>query len=228
MTTLTSRETNDFDRFDRIYKEYAARMVVFARRFVSDEFAEDIVQDVFVRIWQQERFLMPTSELRSYLYRSVLNGCRNAIRHEMVADRFARNSLAELRLGEVEYELRVLDEPRDERTERLLRSIEELPDRCREVFRLSWYDELRSDEIAARLGISRRTVDAQLYKALRFLRERMRVLLLSALASPFSARFDEFFVAGVGNSAARSVLWVKTATDEGTLPRAGIRSCRLS
>lgn len=77
MTTLTSRETNDFDRFDRIYKEYAARMVVFARRFVSDEFAEDIVQDVFVRIWQQERFLMPTSELRSYLYRSVLNGCRN-------------------------------------------------------------------------------------------------------------------------------------------------------
>ena len=121
MTTLTSRETNDFDRFDRIYKEYAARMVVFARRFVSDEFAEDIVQDVFVRIWQQERFLMPTSELRSYLYRSVLNGCRNAIRHEMVADRFARNSLAELRLGEVEYELRVLDEPRDERTERLHR-----------------------------------------------------------------------------------------------------------
>lgn len=182
MTNLTSRETNDFDRFDRIYKEYAARMVVFARRFVSDEFAEDIVQDVFVRIWQQERFLMPPSELRSYLYRSVLNGCRNAIRHEMVADRFARNSLAELRLGEVEYELRVLDEPRDERTERLLRTIEELPDRCREVFRLSWYDELRSDEIAARLGISRRTVDAQLYKALRFLRERMRVLLLSALA----------------------------------------------
>ena len=228
MTTLTSRETNDFDRFDRIYKEYAARMVVFARRFVSDEFAEDIVQDVFVRIWQQERFLMPTSELRSYLYRSVLNGCRNAIRHEMVVDRFARNSLAELRLGEVEYELRVLDEPRDERTERLLRSIEELPDRCREVFRLSWYDELRSDEIAARLGISRRTVDAQLYKALRFLRERMRVLLLRPSPSPFSARFDEFFVAGVGNSAARSVLWVKTATDEGTLPRAGIRSCRLS
>ena len=189
MTTLTSRETNDFDRFDRIYKEYAARMVVFARRFVSDEFAEDIVQDVFVRIWQQERFLMPTSELRSYLYRSVLNGCRNAIRHEMVADRFARNSLAELRLGEVEYELRVLDEPRDERTERLLRPGIQPGfgpwlrfGRRSEVFRLSWYDELRSDEIAARLGISRRTVDAQLYKALRFLRERMRVLLLSALA----------------------------------------------
>ena len=173
---------NDFERFDRIYEEYAARMVVFARRFVDDLVAEDVVQDVFVRIWQQGRYRMPAGELRSYLYRSVLNGCRNALRHGQVADRYRRSSLGELRMGELEYELRVLDEPHDERTEALRACIEQLPERCREVFLLSWFEELRSDEISARLGISRRTVDAQLYKALRFLREKLLVVPVSVAA----------------------------------------------
>lgn len=161
----------DFDRFDRIYHEYAARLVVFARRFVQEKFAEDIVQDVFVRVWQQGRFRLPSEELSRYLYSSVLNACRNSIRHELVVNRYVRASLAELRLGEVEYELRILDEPQNEREDVLRALIEQLPERCREVFRLSWYEELKSAEIAERLGISHRTVDAQLYKALRFLRE---------------------------------------------------------
>ena len=56
-------EEGDFGRFDRIYHEYAARLIVFARRFVTEKFAEDIVQDVFVRVWQQGRFRLPSEEL---------------------------------------------------------------------------------------------------------------------------------------------------------------------
>lgn len=142
------------------------------------------MQDVFVRVWQQGRFRLPSEELSRYLYRSVLNACRNSIRHELVVSRYVRTSLAELRLGEVEYELRILDEPRNEREDVLRALIEQLPERCREVFRLSWYEDLKSAEIAERLGISHRTVDAQLYKALRFLRERMLILLIFSLIYP--------------------------------------------
>ena len=165
----------------------------FARRFVTEKFAEDIVQDVFVRVWQQGRFRLPSEELSRYLYRSVLNACRNSIRHELVVSRYVRTSLAELRLGEVEYELRILDEPRNEREDVLRALIEQLPERCREVFRLSWYEDLKSAEIAERLGISHRTVDAQLYKALRFLRERMLILLIFSLIYPPLRMAAEFF-----------------------------------
>ena len=164
----------DFDRFDRIYHEYAARLVVFARRFVQEKFAEDIVQDVFVRVWQQGRFRLPSEELSRYLYSSVLNACRNSIRHELVVNRYVRASLAELRLGEVEYELRILDEPQNEREDVLRALIEQLPERCREVFRLSWYEELKSAEIAERLGTTRGNVSKRIKKAVERLRRALR------------------------------------------------------
>ena len=169
---------SDFAVFDRIYGEYAARMVVYARRFVDGKYAEDLVQDVFLRLWQQGQYRLPASELRAFLHRSVLNACRNLIRHDQVADKYARNSLQRIHLGEVEYELRVLDEKHDDLTDRLHSLIGALPERCREVFVLAWFENLRSAEIAERLQISRRTVDTQLYKELQFLRQRMALVLL--------------------------------------------------
>ena len=167
-------EEGDFGRFDRIYHEYAARLIVFARRFVTEKFAEDIVQDVFVRVWQQGRFRLPSEELSRYLYRSVLNACRNSIRHELVVSRYVRTSLAELRLGEVEYELRILDEPRNEREDVLRALIEQLPERCREVFRMSRFEGLKNREIAARLGISETAVEKHLARAVGRLGEHLR------------------------------------------------------
>lgn len=182
-----SRTDPDFAAFDRIYEHYAARMVVYARRFVDGKYAEDLVQDVFLRVWQQGHFRLPPAELQALLYRSVLNACRNLIRHDQVADRYARSSLERLHLGEVEYELRILDEQRDDLMDRLHALIDALPERCREVFRLAWFENLRSDEIAGRLQISRRTVDTQLYKAMQFLRRRMLLplILLGALFFTF-------------------------------------------
>ena len=149
-------------------------MVVCALRFVTEQFAEDIVQDVFVRGWQQGGFRMPSEELSRYLYRSVLNACRNSIRHELVVSRYVRTSLAELRLGEVEYELRILDEPRNEREDVLRALIEQLPERCREVFRMSRFEGLKNREIAARLGISETAVEKHLARAVGRLGEHLR------------------------------------------------------
>ncbi|WP_162611625.1 RNA polymerase sigma-70 factor [Alistipes sp. An116] len=178
----------EFADFDRIYYRYAARLVVYARRFVDGKYAEDVVQDVFMRCWQQGHFRLPEAQLQPLLYRSVLNACRNLIRHNLVADKYARNSLEKIQLGEVEYELRILDEQHDDLTDRLHGLIDSLPERCREVFLLSWFENLRSDEIAERLRISRRTVDTQLYKALQFLRRRM-LLLVGAIGALFCTFF---------------------------------------
>ena len=141
-----------------------------------------------MRCWQQGHFRLPEAQLQPLLYRSVLNACRNLIRHNLVADKYARNSLEKIQLGEVEYELRILDEQHDDLTDRLHGLIDSLPERCREVFLLSWFENLRSDEIAERLRISRRTVDTQLYKALQFLRRRM-LLLVGATGALFCTFF---------------------------------------
>ena len=163
----------DFAAFDRIYQQYAARMVVFARRFVDGKYAEDLVQDVFLRIWQQKHFRLPAAELRALLYRSVLNACRNLIRHDQVADKYAQNALRRIRLGEVDYELRVLDEQQDELTERLYAQIDALPERCREVFFLSRFQGLKNREIAERLHISLHTVERHIQRALRIFAEAL-------------------------------------------------------
>ena len=113
---IISKIATDFpEGFRALFITYYKPLLRIAEKMIGVEFAEDIVQDVFVRVWQQGRFRLPSEELSRYLYRSVLNACRNSIRHELVVSRYVRTSLAELRLGEVEYELRILDEPRNER-----------------------------------------------------------------------------------------------------------------
>ena len=71
-------------------------------------------------------------------------------------------------------------------------AINELPDKCREVFKLSYLHEMKNKDIAETLGISLRTVEAHMYKALKFLRERLRHLLLSLII--FSAKLLSVFM----------------------------------
>lgn len=112
----------------------------------------------------------PETEIRRYLFRCVLNACRDHVRHQQVENNFLSKTIAQLKLHELEYHEAHWEHAPDERQLRAVYlEIDKLPDRCREIFRRTYLDGCKSRDIAAELGISQRTVEAQLYKALKLL-----------------------------------------------------------
>lgn len=176
----TEKEVADAIVFNRIYRQHVNGLIRYACRFVSREEAFDIVHDVFTRVWMQKKIAIPENEIRFFLYRCVLNACKNRLKHLCRTNGFNRLDVVELQLAEIDFLEENLDYTVDEYVlNKVYRNLEKLPDKCREIFKRSYLYQQKSKEIAAELNISRRTVEAQLYKALKILRKTL--LILSAI-----------------------------------------------
>jgi RNA polymerase sigma-70 factor (ECF subfamily) len=160
----------DHDAFDALFRATYASLVGVTRSIVRDaDVAEEIVQDVLLELWRRRETLVVEDSLRAYLFRSTRNRALNHLRHLAVERRgepYARGESvvaprADARLSATEMEAAIRD------------AIEKLPDRCREVFELSRLHGLKYSEIAQTLGISIKTVEAQMGKALRVMREEL-------------------------------------------------------
>ena len=146
-------------------------LVNYALRFLDErEEAEEIVQNVFVKFWDKCEAIDPDSSIKSYLYRSVHNTCLNKIKHEKVKDAYKKHVINYMdRTSEI-----VLDQPDPEKVRKeILSEIDNLPLRCSEIFKLSRLEGLKYQEIADHLEISVKTVEVQMGKALRVLREKL-------------------------------------------------------
>ena len=168
-------------QFKKIFDDNYRRLIFHALRFVdSQDEAEDVVSDVFYELWKKIDSIDLENSITSYLYRAVSTRALNVLRHKNVA-------AIRLELLESINERR-MDFISEEDTERCVESAEigqklheainELPERCRQVFILSYINGLKNKEIAEAMNTSVRTVDAQVYKALRFLRDKLRHLLV--------------------------------------------------
>lgn len=131
--------------------------------------AENIVQDVFLKIWENRTQLDPSGNIKSYLYTLVKNHALKQLRHDEVVTR-ASGELVELAESPPSPDA-VLGE-RDLRVA-VRNAIDELPERCREIFSMSRFDNLRYSEIAEILDISPKTVETQMSRALKQLREHL-------------------------------------------------------
>lgn len=161
----------DSDAFDAVFRANYAALVGSAERILGRrDVAEEIVQDVMLELWRRRETLAVEDSLRGYLFRATRNRSLNHLRHgaiekraepELAANRAESGSSAHAALVEEEIEVAVK------------RAVADLPARCREVFELSRVHGLRYSEIATTLGISVKTVEAQMGKALRLLRERL-------------------------------------------------------
>ena len=161
----------DSDAFDAVFRANYAALVGSAERILGRrDVAEEIVQDVMLELWRRRETLAVEDSLRGYLFRATRNRSLNHLRHgaiekraepELAANRAESGSSAHAALVEEEIEIAVK------------RAVADLPARCREVFELSRVHGLRYSEIATTLGISVKTVEAQMGKALRLLRERL-------------------------------------------------------
>jgi len=131
--------------------------------------AEEVVQDVMLELWRRRESLAKDSSPQAYLFQSTRNRALNHIRHERVE----RKSEPEL-MRQTEMSASAPSQLVEEEIEVALRTaVSELPDRCREVFELSRTHGLKYAEIATVLGISVKTVEAQMGKALRSLRVKL-------------------------------------------------------
>ena len=165
--------------FEHVFREYFTPLTYYAHKFVRDgDTAKEIVHSVFISIWEKADEITLDRPLKSYLYTSVHNRCLNHIRDH---GRFHAEDVSDLdyinELGDSDN-----DRIEQEETEaRILRAINKLPDRCAEVFKLSRFEELKYSEIADRLKISHKTVENQMTKALKILREDLKDLLVLLL-----------------------------------------------
>ncbi|WP_128543969.1 RNA polymerase sigma-70 factor [Larkinella soli] len=157
--------------FEAVFRQHYAPLCQYARTFLHDyDDAEETVQAVFLTIWEKRDGLEINVSLKSYLYRAVHNRCLNRIRHLAVqAEHRERAAYEMYQVAEAPAQSLIADELSD----RLQQAIQRLPEQCRLIFIMSRYEELKYQEIADRLGLSIKTVENQIGKALRILRTEL-------------------------------------------------------
>ena len=156
----------DEGAFKALYEEFFHVLLAVACKYVEREVAEDIVQDVFFKLWSTPQKFLHTTDLRFYLYRSVQNQCLNYIRDKKVEDRY--RDRAEVVSEDFFYNT-VLEE---EIFIRLQQAIEELPEKYRKVINLN-LEGLSDKEVALRLGISIDAVKQQKKRGKEQLKEKL-------------------------------------------------------
>jgi RNA polymerase sigma-70 factor (ECF subfamily) len=158
--------------FDRIYLSYFYRLHRFAKEYVmSDADAENIVQDVFLLLWEKREVLNIQISLTAYLFSLVKNKCIDYLRHRVITNEFQQE--LSLKLASLEE----LDSAfvSDEEIEQFLAdAINKLPKRCREIFIKSRIEGKKYREIAEELNISVNTVESQMAIALKKLRIELK------------------------------------------------------
>jgi len=168
---LERLRSGDNDAFDTLFRAHYPDLVGFAESILRERAsAEDVAQEVMLELWRRREQIQPETSVRAYLFRATRNRALNQIRHARVAARVepeiiaSRPDLAPPADRDiVETELR----------HAFNRAMKKLPERCREVFELSRVEGLKYAEIAQVLDISVKTVEAQMGKALRVMREHL-------------------------------------------------------
>jgi RNA polymerase sigma-70 factor (ECF subfamily) len=162
----------DETTFEQLFKSHFRGLCQFAAGYIKDqETARSIVQDAFVSLWGQREKIDPGKAVKSYLSTSVRNKCLNHLRDHK---KYSQELLEAENLPD-SYTFEPSDplEVNELRTKIDL-SVAELPEKCREIFVLHRDQNMKYTEIAGKLGISVKTVETQMSRALTHLRSRLR------------------------------------------------------
>lgn len=176
---LVQIQKGNMEAFEKLYFNMQPRLFAFSRKFIDDpEIARDIVQEIFHEFWENRHTSRIQTSVKAYLFRSLHNKCLNFIRNQKVQEKYT--SYVEVKLKEAEllyfdqdmggYKSIFLQEIQDI----FKKSMENLPESCREVFILSRMEGLTNKEIAEKLNISLRTVENQIYRALKTLKVNLK------------------------------------------------------
>ena len=161
----------DEKAFESLFHKYYGLLCAYAARVIDDhDAAEELVQDFFVKLWEKREQLSVEISVKNYLFRSVKNHCINYIQHNKIKLKYARLAVEETETSLNEE----FDFPEPDIFEKIEICINELPEKRREIFRLSRRDGLKYHQIADKLQISVKTVETQMSLAFKSLREQFR------------------------------------------------------
>jgi len=165
----------DSSAFQSLFNLYADLLLNYVHHYVNDpQICEDIVQELFVKIWLKRKNLKSISSIKSYLYTAVRNGAFQYLRHEKVKQK-SEATIKSLYTFNQTPEQKMHEE---ELTNTIQSAIEELPEKCQMIFKLNRFDGLSYSEIAEVENISVNTVKTQMGRAFKFLRKRLTRYLI--------------------------------------------------
>lgn len=173
---ISKLNIGDYPAFTYIFSAYYKDLVIFASKYTNDyDNAEEIVQDIFVKLWEEHKSVNIKRSLKSYLLKSVQNRCIDWCRHMKIKQKHCEYILENLPLYIHDTENYILYSELHEKVQDTIRL---LPHQISEVFCMNRQQGLKYQEIADRLGISIRTVEVRIGKALSLLRQYLKDYIL--------------------------------------------------
>ena len=167
-----NNEIGNRENFEKIFRTHYSYLCAFANKFLNDQdAAEEIVQEVFVKLWSKRDELNIKSSIKSYLFTAVRNSSLNLIKHINIREDYKAHNKLEIENQESHLEDSILATELEDRIRDL---INKLPTERKKIFIMSRYEGLKYREIAEKLNISIKTVENQIGKAMKTLKEGLK------------------------------------------------------
>ena len=167
--------------FEQVFNVYFKMLVVFAKKYVQDiSTAEDLVQDVYLKLYEKRLSIQFHTSLKAFLFQSVYNRCVDYLRSAKVKTAHHERMLSQSSGDDFQDQMLQV-----ELEERIYKAIEALPDQCALIFKKSRFDGKKNQEIADELSISKRTVETQISKAFKAIEGRCSSLSETLFGAAF-------------------------------------------
>lgn len=168
--------------FKILYLQYYVPLCLYVTRFTKSEVvSEEIVQETFMKFWERKEYKNVKENIVAYLYKIVRNNCLNYLKHEKVVYQHKQEVFERIKSVETYYSLTQENGQSvvfaNELDDRIRSAIDNLPERCRKIFKMSRFEGLKNPEIAKKEGVSVNTVQKQITIALKKLRESLKDFL---------------------------------------------------
>lgn len=173
---------SDLAAFRELYDAGYNSLLTFAMSFLKEkEIAKDIVQETYLSLWENRHQIHLIRNINGYLYKNVKNRCLNYYKHLQIIENHRDRNYIQLK----EIELSAPDRfnnvfeyiNHEELNERIINILDDLPEDRQKIFKLSRFHGLKNYEIAEKLNISVRTVDTQIYRAMKVFKEKLKDLM---------------------------------------------------
>lgn len=163
--------------FDLLFRKYHRRLLLYTLKFVeSENDALDIVQNIFVAVWESGKYHQNEDLVQAYLFSAVKNNCLNYLKHQKIVRKFEQDAAFQIKEMEaVHYQSGEKSLIEKESLKQISDAIDSLSEIYREVIFLSRFEGLKNNEIAEKLNVPVRTVETRIFRALSALKEKMSV-----------------------------------------------------
>lgn len=158
--------------YEQLFNAHYSRMVAYAHNFLKEqEASEEVCQEVFFQLWINRDKTVIKTAISSYLYRAVRNRCINLIKHIAIRETYKQYNSEQIEKSDNDFTDTLTVSELDQK---IRSAIDQMPLQRKKIFIMSRYEEMTYKEIADKMGLSKKTIENQMGKALQYLREELK------------------------------------------------------